>query len=272
MNPDWLELAKLLPAGRSERIPCCKADKSALITHSAKGYSYVCFRCQERVFKAHGKRSIAELIKQRKEFLAYREYVKDSLKLPSDFCSAIPPKHRVWLFKAGITEDEAAWHNIGWSESMQRIILPVYAEDGDLICVQGRAVLDGQEPKYLNPKGPRVSSAVFYAPALEPADHFVVVEDILSAIKISSVAHAFSILGTNMTFERAAYISTKTPHVYLWFDNDKAGRQARRKAEDRLGLFDIRCEHVFSDIDPKLYTRAEIKDAVVNGRSLLTDA
>ncbi len=271
MNPDWLDIAKALPAGRSVRVQCCKADKSALVTHGVKGCSYICFRCKEQAFKAHGKQSIKDLMKRRKELLEYSAAVKDALRLPYDFTNDIPPKHRCWLFKAGIAEDEATWHNIGWSESMQRIVLPVYDDSGELICVQCRAVLDGQEPKYLNPKGPRVSSAVFYAEAQKPSDKFVVVEDILSAIKISAVAHAFSILGTNMTFERAAYVSTKCTKAYLWFDNDKAGRQARKKTEDRLGLFDIQCEHVLSDVDPKLYTRDEINSAL-NGRSLLTDA
>lgn len=271
MNEDWLKIAKALPIGSNVRIPCCKVDPSAIVYHGVKGYSYHCFRCSAHEFNGHGERTIAEINRHRAEFTAYNDSSRVNLELPTDFTLHIPARHRVWLFKSGITESEQVKFNIGWSPAHHRIVLPVYNDAQELICVQMRAVLEKQEPKYLNPKGPKVNGAVFYAECKD-SDTFVVVEDILSAIKISRVANTFSILGTNMTFERAGYIASKTNAVKLWFDNDKAGHGANKKSADRLSMFDVHTSCVYSDADPKCYTTQEITEFLFAGRSDVQDA
>ena len=58
-----------------------------------------------------------------------REITSKGIHLPKDFSKDIPSKAKHWLEKYNITDDEIDRFNFGWSESYQRLILPVYNDD-----------------------------------------------------------------------------------------------------------------------------------------------
>jgi DNA primase len=176
--------------------------------------------------------------------------------LPDDYTLDVPKKAMLWYLKYGIDPELAASYGIGYSPSYERVILPVL-DDGELIAVQMRAVEPWHKPKYLNPTGPKVAAAVFMS--AEPTGITVVVEDILSAIKVGKVAHATSILGTSMTDQRANRIARLNHTAIVWMDNDRAGREGRLSASRQLRLLGMRVFEVRTDSDPKTYSIEEIK-------------
>lgn len=259
LQGDWLEIAKKLPQGSKVRTKCsenCGADNSQLVSHTEKGYHRHCFRCKTSNFEGHGLRSI-ELIERHKKERAIK---RDALvQLPEDFTLDVPQRAAVWYYKYGISAELAASYGIGYTPELDRVVLPVF-EDEELIAVQMRAVDPWRKPKYLNPVGPKVSSAIFEsAPATGVT---VVVEDILSAIKVGRVHHATSILGTNMTDARALKIAGRNHTALLWLDGDRAGIKGTVPAERQLNMLGVNVRRIRTTGDPKTYSLQDIRSII----------
>jgi len=179
------------------------------------------------------------------------------VELPPDFSLEIPREGLLWLFMSGIGEELIYEYNIGWSEKMGRVVIPIY--DGDnLIGVQCRAVFTGQVPKYMNRKGN--SKGVFWANTASYSK-VVITEDILSAIKVGRLYGACSTLGTVLHDSIIAkYLLDK--EVIVWYDGDEAGRKGSAKAMKALNMMGVDCREVLTDKDPKEYNIKEARDII----------
>jgi len=187
---------------------------------------------------------------------------QQSVTLPEDYTLDVPMAKAGWFMKVGISPELARQYRIGYSPSFDRIVLPIYNEADDLVALQMRACKADQKPKYLNPTGPKVNGAVFWSNStLEGAG--VVTEDILSAIKVGKVLNAASILGTNMTDERALKIARRwRRHVILWLDPDKAGWKGTVEAVRQLTMQGCTVSRIVSEKDPKHYNLEQIEEYI----------
>lgn len=264
------------------RVSCCRKDRSRVISHSEKGYSTYCFRCGEdsREFIPHGERSLADRVKHRRELEQYAAQ-SGPLRLPEDFTEVIPPAGLVWLLKGGVSTARAAQYGIGWSEKLNRVVIPV-RDNGELLAVQMRAVLPNQQPKYLNVTGGE-ESPVFKAysgPIRAHTGLFVLTEDILSAIRIQGAqrapmgepayVYALASLGTHLSQRAAAKILGIAERGFVWYDGDEAGIKGARKALKVLQLQGARALAVRTDEDPKAYSNAEILEILGKNYDLLS--
>lgn len=226
-----------------------------LVSHDLHGYRCHCFRCGESQFVPHGLQRISDL-NRRKAELAFME--ERTVRLPKDYTLEIPEKDMLWFLQYGIDPELARSYGIGYSDELDRVVLPVRGLDGKLDAVQMRSTDPNVRPKYLNPFGPKVSAAVFMSGP--PTGVTVVVEDILSAIKIGKITHATSILGTALTDERAEKIAKHNHTAVVWTDNDRAGQKGRLKATRQLLLLGMDVYRVRSPDDPKTYNLEDIEE------------
>lgn len=262
MAQDWLELAKTLPCGQSVRAQCCAGDKSMLVSHTQHGYRRHCFRCNnegEKKFVPHGILRIADIERHKAE-LAYSTF--EPPRLPSDYTLDIPQRAMLWFMQYGISPELAREYKIGYTPKLDRVVLPVYDLQGDLLCVQMRSVDPSVKPKYLNPPGPKVAAAVFMTG--KPTGISIIVEDILSSIKVGKVAHSTSMLGTNMTDQRALTIAKYNHTAIMWTDDDKAGMKGRIHGMRQLKLLGLKVYQVKTPDDPKTYNIEAIKEHLRN--------
>lgn len=260
---DWQEQAELLRCGSRRRIQHCKDDNSMLISHDLTALSSHCFRCGFHGFIPHGFQRIADLMRRAKEF---KEQSKDAeLRLPSDYTLVVPPRARAWYLQYGISAELAQVYSIGYTEYLDRVVLPVY-EDGELHAVQMRAVEQSVKPKYLNPSSVPIQDVLFESEEGQ-SEWGVLVEDILSCIKVGQVISACSSLGTKMSDARTWKVSEKYKNCYVWYDSDIAGRTGAKKAVARLELLGVNCYNIRTEKDPKCYTRREIKQILKETRS-----
>ena len=247
--------------GHTARIECdCGSGKSRIVNHSPQGYSYFCFRCDAQEFVGKGKQTLAELAR----ITALNDAAENihlKIELPHDMSYEIPLEGRLWLYSAGVTESLWSSYKFGWSDYLQRVIMPVYNKEGTLIWFQARAVHEGQSPKYLNPQGDR-NSLVFWSnrkSLSESAQNqtLVVVEDILSAIRVGEVTPTASLLGTKVSTAQASLLANYT-HVTTWLDSDNAGVSGAYKLRRVLNMV-TETSNLVTEKDPKLHTREEIR-------------
>ena len=253
---EWLEAAQQLPLGHKRRINHdCSEGKDMLVSHNDTGYSAYCFRCGPVGFNPHGYQSIAEIARL-KELNAVAS-VPQSKELPNDFTLEIPADKFTWLAKGGISVSSARSNSIGWSNRLQRIVMPVLSAEGLLLYWQARAVCPGQSPKYTNPS---VSKADIIYYAGDPADRsrVIVTEDILSAIRVGAHCPAACILGTKVSDSQAAQLST-FDRVSFWLDPDEAGHRGAAAGKRTLGLV-TRADIITSTEDPKCLSDREMRE------------
>lgn len=155
--------------------------------------------------------------------------------LPEDFVGATlaPDDAKAWLYGYNITDEDIKKYNIGYSESWGRIILPVF-EDGKCVFWQGRAV-EGATPKYISVQSAKKPLFVASDPSHDVWTA-VITEDMLSAIRVTPVDRCFTgyaLLGTHGPDDLAEQLKKYT-YVFVWLDNDTAGRRKGVELTERL--------------------------------------
>lgn len=263
---EWLAFAKTLRCGQTVRTPCssaCNNTRSQIVSHNARGFTRHCFACGEHEYKPHGIRSIAQIEQAKRDAEFVEQARQTRLRLPDDITNDLPVPAARWLFSYGITEQLQRKHGITYSPRYDRVCLPVF-EDGVLTALQMRAVSALVRPKYLNPDGPQVGSALKYASpdSVDPILQeycIVITEDILSAIKVGTVTRACSILGTTLTDARLGkLLRSGVRRAFIWLDSDAAGVAGAKRITNKLRQCGVAVTNICTEKDPKCYTREAI--------------
>ena len=247
----WLEIAQNLPTNKHTRSDCpeeCGSGNTLIVNHKPQGYSAYCFRCGYQAFEGKGQQNLQELAHIR-ELNEQAESIQLTLELPDDYTTEIPLHGRLWLYGGGLTESVWKDHNIGYSKKLDRVILPVYDDSGNLEWFQCRALLKGQKPKYIQPSRCRDKVMFRVSKDGEANKRVVVVEDILSAIRVGRHINTCSLLGTKITTGQATELA-KYDRVTTWLDPDAAGRKGAYKIRKTLGLL-TEVDNIVTDKDPK---------------------
>lgn len=259
---EWLQDVEKLPLGGKTRLRCpahCGTDTSAMASHNPQGYSIFCFRCGFKDFQSKGYQSLYQL-KKIKELNDMAKAQASSLALPMDVTydtAEWSSEARFWVWDASIYGSRLRKAGIGFSPGSGRVVLPVYQDD-TLVYFQLRNVMPNSTlPKYLNPSVDRSRVLYWQLPDDYNMDKVVLVEDILSAIRVGRFVPTVSLLGTKISPEQAAAIS-EFKHAYTWLDDDKAGISNAFKVRKTLSLT-METDNIVTERDPKLLSDAEIK-------------
>ena len=251
-----LALADQLKLGQKRRVEHdCGEGKTLVVSRTERGTSYWCHRCHDKGW-IPAERSLADRIAALNEATEWDGTAQQSLELPGpgkmnpqDW----PDEPRLWLYKAGFSNDEIRRHGWYWNPKMERVILPVKV-DGKTIYWQGRG-FDTARPKALNPTVNREGLVAKYG----RGDWIALTEDILSAAKVGGVGEAWALLGTVLSYSTALALSEAGRPVLLMLDDDPAGRRGAAEAAKTLNLLGVRNHQVYFGKDPKLVARAVIK-------------
>lgn len=270
---NWLEIAKNLPQGQHTRCDCpeCGAGtntNAAIVNHNAKYYSIFCNACDHKDYESKGVMSLEERrrIKELNDEAMATTIGPVTLPPDTSYCHAdFSRDARMWLFKGGLTPSTWTKYGIGYSKKLERVVLPVYDTQGNLIWYQCRAILKGQKPKYLQPA--RDKNNIYYmSQRTTPCKRVVVVEDILSFIRGDNAnvndTHFFTPLGTKLSSGQAQALAA-FELVTTWLDPDKAGITGARKIRKVMSLL---CDvsNIKTELDPKCYSNKQIQD-IING-------
>jgi len=263
---DYKSVTDKLQVGMHRKVPHMNCSNSAClrIGNEVEGISFYCFKCGETGWLS-AFNSPAERAKRRAAQDAYTEAkASQSYDIPLDFSQEIPSKGLAWLGAGGWTVDMITRYNIGWSDKLFRVIVPIVFQCSQ-IGYTARAVESWQRPKYLEkcPDGGMWESSPF-----TDADNFktraVICEDILSAGRCGEIIKAYSILGTSLNTKQLSTFM-QYDRIYLWLDPDKGGRDGCLSMINRLRLFSE--VHIINSLcDPKLLTNKQIKDELYGCR------
>ena len=122
-----------------------------------------------------------------------------------------------------------------------RLMFPVLDVRGEVLGFSGRALADGQEPKYLNSPETLVFSKRRILYGIHRAKNtkrgsFLLVEGNIDVVTLHQAGfdNAVASMGTALTTEQTRLISRSAKEIVLCYDNDPAGRKATERALDIL--------------------------------------
>ena len=227
-------------------LPCTSCPSSdamaEYITH------FFCFSCRTRTSKKGNTRSyIAEPTIS--EDLICEEEI--TFKVDRFSKSA-----KVWLYSVGITDKLIKLYRLGYIPTLDRVYIPNY-RDNTLIGYQMRSLNFYDKPKYLG-KGPKMC----YTSKGPETSEVVLVEDVLSCIRVGEHQSAISLQGTSLNDEGLGIVLSKFDSVKIWLDSDLAGVNGTKKLIKQLCLF-VPCSSMVTERDPKTYTHREIGEILL---------
>lgn len=182
--------------------------------------------------------------------------------LPEDIDLNFSEKALRWLRKYDIYEEEILTHNICYSPKLDAVVFPYYItspfgnddDKEDLVAYQVRLM---ESDKWMT-TGP-INDLFYLINKSENLNKsLVIVEDILSAIKVGRTMSSVPLFGSSraqlerMT-QRAARAYT---HLIFWLDKDAQSRAVW--AAQTAPLYSVRGSMISTDEDPKFYTSDEI--------------
>lgn len=235
------------------------------ITRVADGWTWWCYRCERggKVWDI-GMSPVDSL--KRLEYMRQQMHKKSqkNVSLPDDFTTDIPSAFLHWLWGYELDGDDVIEHNLGYSPSFHRLIVPVYisgiygdkAAKGRMWGWTGRNI--GKETK-TNPKWHTVkefgTKYIYFAVADPSTKVLVLVEDVISAMKIVKMGlNAVAVLTTWVPNE--LYIGLRPYDIRVWLDPDAVGKSM--EIVRKFQAFGCTAKHIGYHADPKDCPKADI--------------
>jgi hypothetical protein len=182
-----------------------------------------------------------------------KEAIKKLVTLPSDLTLDINEwsvQARVWVLRY-ITEEEQRLYNIRYSKEKDYLVLPI---DKDNFSVR---LFNIDNFKYISNY---VNSNIYKYNYKD--NKIVIVEDLLSFIKVSRYYSCLCIFGTTLTQAHINRIIEDHSDFVIFLDNDNLTVQTKqREMRNRLELFG-KCRIIKHDKDPKACTELELKELI----------
>lgn len=169
------------------------------------------------------------------------------ISLPKDYTTDLPADAFAWAHKY-LTPEEVKRAAIGYSRSLNRVILPCYDGDDRLVMYQGRWLGEKSKknPKYLTWTCGRDDILYFVNSTHKD---ICVVEDILSANVVGRSVCGCAIMGSFISQTTINYLSLYD-NIYIWLDYDKKST-ALKYAMRIKQLTGHTCIPIITEHDPK---------------------
>jgi len=156
-----------------------------------------------------------------------------------------------------------------------RIMFPLWDNDGNIIGFSGRIYNNEDENKYVNSKESLIfkKGKLLYnydkvSKYVKDSNFVIIVEGFMDVIRlyINGIYNVVATMGTAITSEHALLIRRLSNNVYLCFDGDKAGEKATISAIKEFEKIKINPKviRLEDNLDPDDYINKNGKDAFLN--------
>lgn len=176
-------------------------------------------------------------------------------KLPSDYqTGSLSGEWIVYITQ--FLDLEFANKVCGYSSIYNRLIFPIYDNNSTLKCWQGRSL--HSEPKWITTSA-RYPWGNKYPFISSDSERYVIVEDIISAHKVSQVHPTIALLGSSPSNTLCNFLLSKANKFIIWLDNDEAGKEGTKKLLQKMNMC-ATLEIRNTKYDPKLYSLKRIEE------------
>ncbi len=125
-----------------------------------------------------------------------------------------------WLYKYFIYEGDIQRHNIYYVPPIEGYEESIVFGNKELTFWQRRFF---PSKKFIT-RGDKTQ--VFVLPSLITSNKIILVEDIISAIRVSKYANVICLFGTHMNYLCRKFLEKSIYNIFIWLDPDKPGQDA----------------------------------------------
>src|SRR3990167_2944088 len=215
------------------------------------GHTY-CYSCAYYT----PKNSLKQLVDLRR--IGQEHQLENFLK--ENLTDDIPLEALTWLSLYDIERFE---NKIKWSPSRNLLIFSFYGDHNNIIAYIGRNF--NTEKKYKWRSGGKISE-VFHIQhpkkilTNEWESCIILVEDVISSLKVSRQFIAMPLMGSYISDERFSRLLFFTKEIVFWLDKDKIKSASEHAA--RAQSFGFTSHIIYTEKDPKEYNNQEIKEII----------
>ena len=179
------------------------------------------------------------------------------MALPADVSGSLSPSAKRWLLGYGLTAEEQK--KFWWSETEQQLIYCIFDVEGNLVYWIARN-FNRERPNKYQASGPIKD----HLHILGHEGPLLIVEDAVSAVKLSREYQSMPLFGAHITRENLIRIRDfglgKDGVIGFWLDPDKVNESIKFRNQAReLGM---KAFSVIGTRDPKAYNHNEIIELV----------
>lgn len=250
---EWLDAAKALHVGESKRIwHGAETRTNLLIRNTPEAWSAWCFHCNAGgyVRKHAVPLQAAQAAQAAQAPVSTADSIEQGLHLQalSECSLQVQRDVTVFLQSKGCSAALLGEHLLGWDSARKRIVI---AAEG---CVLGRALYASSAKWFCYRR------AQILLPDCIGSNHVVVVEDLLSALKLHKVlgVAVLALAGTRMQAKDLLVLQGKSAVLHL--DADAAGVAGRLKIQRSLQLLQIPYKVLQTAVDPKELRHNQIRE------------
>ncbi len=164
-----------------------------------------------------------------------------------------PIKARQYLLQYGIITRYINKYHISWSSNYNRIVFKSPTSKYKWL----RSLDKNTKNKWLLVGNKE--NELFYWDNFKTFNDLVIVEDQISAIRISEFKPCVALGGTNFSSHLLIPLFLKYGRLVVWLDGDTAGRVATEKFRKKFKLLK-EIKILFTSKDPKCYTDTELQE------------
>lgn len=259
---DQLRLhAAALGSGDSVKIVCpfCRGgrsgEESLSLTRTATGaVVYQCHRAQcprkGRLDGSYGLHDKGDGTRRPSEF---------EPRIYSGAIEELPDEARDFFTGKYSFSAETVNRYVGWDPEYKRSVWQVNSPAGAVRGFELRAIHDTRRPKTLHYRHSADAWVGYYG---EITNQIVVVEDLVSALKVSSVCRSASLMGSHLSLEKLLDVAKISENIILALDRDATAKASAFCLRYALLIPDLRMMPLQRDL--KYWTHEEIRYALAD--------
>lgn len=237
---------------RHEACPKCRAFGADKKGNNLARYTDGSAWC----FAGHGLVERADRIPVIDERWLQKEH-DDGIQLDDDLCDDFPGHVVQWLAGYDVSVQEALKHGWKYSPYRNQLVFIFKDEYGNISCTQARNFSPTANRKYFN-QGDANSTLPIFRCTTGRKGYIVVVEDAVSAAKISRQVDSMPCLGSHLSKRKMVALRTLGyEEMVFWLDADKL--KESMKMADAARWLGMVTKVVTTTLDPKENSDTEIK-------------
>lgn len=176
--------------------------------------------------------------------------------LPDDLDTLFSEEAINWLTQYGITVEELLKNNVRFSVKYNQIIYSWYDESNNLLAWQARNFTKGRT-KYFTSGDVNDLLPIYSAGDNRSIpDTIVVVEDVVSALKIARCCDSMPALGSGISLLKLARLKGFYSRLIVWLDGNMLNNAI--KLCGQAALVGMDAHPVYTELDPKEYSNTDI--------------
>lgn len=179
------------------------------------------------------------------------------IRLPHDASHDYNDPGLSWLLKYELTIPELIKHNVYWSQIKQQVLFAFYESEGVLGAYQARNFSPGSKSKNYNKGDLSTILPIYHHNDHSQSKVLVLVEDPVSAIKISRYSDAMPCLGSSLPTSKINALARLYGAFLVWLDGNMYHNA--QKIAMKFELLGSDATVVYTPNDPKDYSDKEIK-------------